>query len=53
MSDQNKCRVIGLKDTGEQIAITVYISRELAEQVIALIGGFSAFARLSIECEDA
>ena len=51
MSDQRNCRVIGLKDDGEQVIVSGYISRE-AEQLIALIADNADFSRLTIECDD-
>jgi hypothetical protein len=52
MSDQRNCRVIGLKDDGEQVIVSGYISREEAEQLIALIADNADFSRLTIECDD-
>ncbi len=53
MSTQKKCRVIGLTDHGEQIAITHFIPRSQAEKIIELIEDNTPFAKLSLECQDA
>jgi len=53
MTSQQRCHVIGLKDNGEQVVITGYISREHAEKIIELIEDNTPFAKLSIECHDA
>lgn len=52
MSDQKRCRVVGMKDNGETVVITDYVSREHADRIIALLDGYSAFADLRIECDE-
>ena len=52
MTIQRNCRVFGLQDNGELIALTIYVSREEAERLLSLLEPHSAFARLTIECDD-
>ena len=52
MDSQQNCRVFGLLDNGDQIAITTYTTRKIAERIVRLMEPHSAFAKLTIECED-
>jgi len=53
MSTQEKCRVIGITDRGEQTVITHYMPRDQAEKIIELIEDHTPFAKLTLECENA
>jgi hypothetical protein len=52
MDSQQNCRVFGLLDNGEQIAITTYTTRANAERILRLIEPHSAFAKLTVECDE-
>ena len=52
MDSQRKCRVIGMLDNGDEVPITTYTTRDNAERIIKLLELHSAFAKLTIECDD-
>ena len=52
MDNRHNCRVFGLLDNGDQIAITTNTTRDNAERIVRLIEPHSAFVKLTIECDD-
>jgi hypothetical protein len=52
MDNRQVCRVVGLLDNGDRVALTTGTTRDNAERIVRLIEPHSAFVRLTIECDD-
>ena len=52
MPNRRKCRVMGLEDNGDLVAITDYTTLEKAQEILTMLEPHSAFMRLTIECDE-
>ena len=52
MPNRRKCRVMGLEDNGDLVAITDYTTLEKAQEILSILEPHSAFVRLTIECDE-